>query len=227
MFSFLADYVDAFNKLVEGIPVTIFLTVAGLCVSFIFASTATLIKVVGGYFANKIVDIYVLVFTGTPLLFQYFIFYYSPPQFEIIQDTWIMDLFNNTTIVAILVIGLNSGAYSTVIFHGGIKGIDAGQWQVSQSMGLSKWQTFRLLYPYALRRVLPTYSNEVILLFKGTALVSMITVVDVFDLARQYYGETYDAITPFVTAGVIYLFISLIFTIILRIIERRWMTYAI
>lgn len=223
----LEDYLIAFEQIVAGVPTTLLLTVAGLMVSFSVAFSCTLLKVVGNKALQRIIDLYILIFSGTPLLFQYFIFYYSPTQFESLNGTWLLDLFSNTWFVAILVIGLNSGAYSSIIFHGAIKNIDAGQWQCCASMGLSRYQTFKLLFPYALRRVLPTYSNEVILLFKGTSLVSILTVSDVLDRARQYYGETYDAITPFLTAGVVYLLISMFLTVVLRFVEKRWMVYAI
>lgn len=222
----MQDYLDAFKLLVTGVPATLFLTVAGLFVSFWVAFGATAASRIGGKWLAKFVQGYVTVFTGTPLLFQYFIFYYSPTQFSALNGTWLMDLFNNVWFIAILTIGLNSGAYSTVLFQGALKNIDAGQWECCKAMGLSRRQAFFLLFPYALRRALPSYSNEVILLFKGTSLVSMITVTDVFGLARQYYGETYDAITAFVTAGVVYLLISLCLSLLLRLVEKFWLPHA-
>lgn len=223
----LQDYIEAFEMISKGIPTTLIVTGFSLVLAFTIALGMTTLRINGGKIGRKFVDLYILFFAGTPLLFQYFIFYYSPTQFTSIQGTWIMDLFNNTWFIAILVSGLNSGAYTTIIFSGAIENIEEGQWQVCSSMGLTRFQSYRLLFPYGIRRVLPTYSNEVILLFKGTSLVSMITLMDVFGYATQYYGETYDAITAFVTAGVIYLIISVILTGIMRIIEKRWLRYAI
>ncbi|RIY31917.1 hypothetical protein CJP74_06040 [Psittacicella melopsittaci] len=223
----LQDYLDALSTIVRGVPTTLYITFGGLILAFIIATLCTTAKIIGPKPLGKVVDLYVLVFSGTPLLFQYFIFYYSPTQFSSLQGTWLLELFSNTWFVAILTCGLNSGAYTTIIFSGAIKNIDQGQWEVCRSMGLSKFQTYKLLFPYGLRRVLPTYSNEVILLFKGTSLVSMITVTDIFGYAKNYYGETYDAITAFVSAGIIYLIISMVLTLALRVVEKNWLKYAI
>ncbi|RIY33525.1 arginine transporter permease subunit ArtM [Psittacicella hinzii] len=223
----LETYLDALSTIVKGVPTTLYITFGGLILAFFLALTLTTIKSIAAKPFAKLVDLYVLLFSGTPLLFQYFIFYYSPTQFAFLEGTWVLELFSNTWFVAFLTCGLNSGAYTTIIFSGAIKNIDKGQWEVCRSMGLSKFQTYKLLFPYALRRVLPTYSNEVILLFKGTSLVSMITVTDIFGYAKNYYGETYDAITAFVSAGIIYLVISTILTLILRVVEKHWLKYAI
>ncbi|MFC6275970.1 ABC transporter permease [Psittacicella hinzii] len=223
----LQDYLDALQNIAQGIPTTLLITLGGLITAFIVALICTTLKFIGPKPVGKVIDFYVLCFSGTPLLFQYFIFYYSPTQFSSLEGTWLLDLFSNTWFVAILTCGLNSGAYTTIIFSGAVKNIDRGQWEVCKSMGLSKFQTYKLLFPYGLRRVLPTYSNEVVLLFKGTSLVSMITVTDIFGYAKNYYGETYDAITAFISAGIIYLIISMILTLSLRLIEKHWLKYAI
>lgn len=221
------DYLDALTEIAKGIPTTLGITLGGLVVAFSIALACTTLKFIAPKAIGKVVDLYVLFFSGTPLLFQYFIFYYSPTQFTSLEGTWLMELFSNTWFIAILTCGLNSGAYSTIIFTGAVKNIDQGQWQVCKSMGMTKFQTYKLLFPYGLRRVLPTYSNEVVLLFKGTSLASLITVTDVFGYAKNYYGETYDAITAFVSAGIIYLIISMMLTILLRVVEKNWLKYSI
>ena len=79
----------------------------------------------------------------------------------------------------------------------------------------------KILIPYALKRALPSYSNEIILVFKGTSLASTITILDIMGYARQLYGTEYDALTIYGIAGVIYLAITGIATLLLRKLETR------
>ncbi|VEI48795.1 arginine transporter permease subunit ArtM [Actinobacillus equuli] len=82
-----------------------------------------------------------------------------------------------------------------------------------------------ILIPYALRRALPSYSNEIILVFKGTSLASTITLLDIMGYARQLYGTEYDAITIYGIAGAIYLVITGIMTILLRRVEAKVLAF--
>ena len=101
------------------------------------------------------------------------------------------------------------------------KAIPKGQWESCAALGLSRLQTLKILIPYALKRALPSYSNEIILVFKGTALASTITIMDIMGYARQLYGTEYDAITIYGIAGGIYLIITGIATLLLRKLREK------
>lgn len=215
---------ESFYYIIQGLPVTLFVTICGLFLAFFVALTIAIIRlIVKNKLSQWLVSLYILFFTGTPLLFQYFIFYFGHVQFEFLQNLGYLNPLNHPYFVAVLVTGLNSGAYTSYIFVGAMENIDRGQWECCKSMGLTRWQAFKLLFPYAFRRVLPSYSNEIILAFKGTSLVALITVMDLFGYAKQLYGETYDGITTFSIVGVIYLVISLCFYLITRTIEKVWL----
>ncbi len=124
-----------------------------------------------------------------------------------------------------LALALNSAAYSTLLFHGAVKAIPKGQWETCAALGLSRLDTLKILVPYALKRALPSYSNEIVLVFKGTSLASTITIMDIMGYARQLYGTEYDALSIYGMAGVIYLVITGIMTIVLRKLESRVLAF--
>lgn len=124
-----------------------------------------------------------------------------------------------------LALALNSAAYSTLLFHGAVKAIPKGQWETCAALGLSRLDTLKILIPYALKRALPSYSNEIVLVFKGTSLASTITIMDIMGYARQLYGTEYDALSIYGMAGVIYLVITGIMTVILRKIENKVLAF--
>ena len=98
------------------------------------------------------------------------IFNKVPTFYEIISSPWFC---------AYLALTLNSAAYTTQIFYGALKSVPQGQWQACEALGMNKRQTLRIVMPYALKRALSTYSNEVVFVVKGTALASMIPVMDI------------------------------------------------
>ena len=90
---------------------------------------------------------------------------------------------------------------------------------------MSRVQTLKILIPYALKRALPSYTNEIILVFKGTSLASTITIMDIMGYARQLYGTEYDALTIYGIAGGIYLLITGIATLVLRKVENKVLAF--
>lgn len=156
---------------------------------------------------------------------QFFLIYAGPGQFSWIVNSFLWPLLSSAWFCAILTLALNSTAYSTQLFYGAVKAISKGQWESCVALGLSRWQTLKILVPYALKRALPSYSNEIILVFKGTSLASIITILDIMGYARQLYGTEYDALTIYGIAGVIYLIITGIATLLLRRLERKVLVF--
>lgn len=174
---------------------------------------------------KRAVNLYLTLFTGTPLLVQFFLIYAGPGQFQWIIDSPLWYVLSNAWFCAALALALNSAAYSTQLFHGAVKAIPKGQWESCGALGLNRIQTLKILIPYALKRALPSYSNEIILVFKGTALASTITIMDIMGYARQLYGTEYDALTIYGIAGGIYLIITGIATLLLRKLEKKVLAF--
>ena len=158
----------------QGIPTSLLLTVVSLFIAFFLALGLTFLLSIGNKLVKSAVNLFLVLFTGTPLLVQFFLIYAGPGQFKWLVDSPLWGLFSNAWFCAALALALNSAAYSTQLFHGAVKAISKGQWESCAALGLSRLQTLKILIPYALKRALPSYTNEIILVFKGTALASTI-----------------------------------------------------
>lgn len=209
----------------QGIPTSLALTSVALIVGFVLAVSLTFLLSMENRPIKWFINAFLTLFTGTPLLVQFFLIYAGPGQFTWITQSPLWGLLSNAWFCAMLALALNSAAYSTQLFHGAVKAIPKGQWETCAALGLNRLQTLKILIPYALRRALPSYSNEIILVFKGTSLASTITIMDIMGYARQLYGTEYDALTIYSLAGAIYLMITGLMTIVLRKIERKVLAF--
>lgn len=209
----------------QGIPTSLILTVVALVVAFVLAVGLTFLLSMENRPVKWAINGFLTLFTGTPLLVQFFLIYAGPGQFEWITQSPLWGLLSNAWFCAMLALALNSAAYSTLLFHGAVKAIPKGQWETCAALGLNRVQTLKILIPYALRRALPSYSNEIILVFKGTSLASTITIMDIMGYARRLYGTEYDALTIYGMAGIIYLVITGIMTVALRRLERKVLSF--
>lgn len=212
---------DYFSVIAQGIPTSLLLTLVSLLIAFFLALFLTFLLSMENKWVKSVVNLYLTLFTGTPLLVQFFLIYAGPGQFEWVVNSPFWHILSNAWFCAVLALALNSAAYSTQLFHGAMKAIPKGQWEGCAALGLSRSQTLKILIPYALKRALPSYSNEIILVFKGTALASTITIMDIMGYARQLYGTEYDALTIYGIAGGIYLVITGIATLLLRKLENK------
>ena len=216
---------DYLSVIAQGIPTSLLLTFASLLIAFLLALLFTFILAMGNRWLKSAVNFYLILFTGTPLLIQIFLIYSGPGQFEFITQNPLWSLLSNAWFCAMLALALNSAAYSTQLFYGAVKAIPKGQWESCAALGLSRVQTLKILIPYALKRALPSYTNEIILVFKGTSLASTITIMDIMGYARQLYGTEYDALTIYGIAGGIYLLITGIATFMLRKVENKVLAF--
>lgn len=163
---------------------------------------------------RTVCKIYVFIFRGTPLLLQLFFFYFFLP------IAWNIRL--DPFLTAVLTFVLNYAAYFSEIYRGGINSIDKGQYEAAHSLGLSKSQTmFGIILPQTMRVILPPVSNEAIVLVKDTALVSVIAVSELMKTARGIVNRDVD-VTALVLAGVIYLLLTFVLTIISGYLEKHF-----
>lgn len=163
--------------------------------------------------------VYCYVFRGTPLLVQLWVFYYGFGAIGADQLGIFWPLFRDAYTVGLIVLTVNTSAYAAEIFRGGIVNVPRGQLEAATAIGMSWWMTMRrIVLPQALRISWPAYSNEVILLLKGSALVSTITVLDLMGQTRTIFARSY-SLEIFLYAIVLYLILSGVLTLLLRRIE--------
>lgn len=206
-----------------GIPISLGVTFASLIIGFVLA----LILVCGLIYKEKrnplayLIKAVVVFLTGTPLFIQVVLVYSAPLQFSFLRGTW----FDHAWFCAVFALSLNSAAYTVQLFHGAVMNIAPGLWQATAALGLKRFQVLKMILSLALRRALPSYSNEVVLLSKGSALVSTITLMDIMGRSIEKANETYDFLSYYAIAGVAYLVLNGILIMIAKIIERKLMAF--
>ncbi|MGL5758746.1 arginine ABC transporter permease ArtM [Plesiomonas sp.] len=214
-----------FPTLMQGLQTSLSLTVCALLIGFTLAVLFTLVMAGNNRPLRWLTKGYLTLFTGTPLLIQIFLIYYGPGQFDALRNSTLWPLLSEPWFCAMIALALNSAAYSTLLFYGAVKAIPTGQWQACSALGMTQPQTLRILLPFALKRALPSYSNEVVLIFKGTSLASTITIMDIMGYAQQLNAQTYDTLAVFGMAGVIYLAVNGVLTLSMRALEKRMLAF--
>ncbi|MBS4179414.1 amino acid ABC transporter permease [Lederbergia citrea] len=213
------DYMNSILKpLLEGAQVTILLFLIAIVVSIPLGFILTLavrsnIKPIS-LFAQG----YIYLMRGTPLLLQLLFICFGLPLLPVIGEYLVLDRF----VAASLGFILNYAAYFAEIFRGGLLAIDKGQYEASQVLGLNKWQTTtRVILPQMFRIALPAVSNESITLVKDTALLYAVAVPELLHFAQTAVNRDF-TIVPFFLAGLIYLFITLLLTMLFKWLEKRY-----
>ncbi len=210
----------------EGVWITLQLTVIALAVGFCIALPAGLARARRVPWVSPLINGYVYLFRGTPLLVQTFIIYYGLAQFAWVRDSWAWYFLREPWWCAVIAFSLNSGAYATEIIRGAIETTPAGELEAARALGLSPLQVDGLvLIPSALRRALPQYGNEVVFMLHGSAVASVITLQDILGAGRTLNAKFYLAYEGFLTAAVLYMAITFLIVAIFRLLERRYLRH--
>jgi arginine/ornithine transport system permease protein len=177
------------------------------------------------------VGVYTYFFRGTPMLVQLLLIYYGLAQFQWLQDQWQAEnpfwlLFREPYFCALLAFALNTCAYTTEIVAGSIRNVPNGEVEAAQAMGMPHSTLLRrIVLPSALRRAIPAYSNEIILMLQGSAIASAVTLVDITGAARNVYSRHFAPFEAFVFAGLIYLVLTFALVGLFRLAELRWLAH--
>lgn len=213
-----AQYCDRF---IEGFFTTAELLLIACVAGLLIAVPMALARVSENRLLAVPAYAYIYVFRGTPLLVQMFLFYFGLAQFEAVQQSIFWVVLRDGWWVAVIVLTINTSAYVAEILRGGINGVPHGEVEAARACGMSSAIRYRrVILPQAFRIAWPAYGNEVILLLKGTALASTITVLDLMGQTRTVFSRNYDMMN-FVYAAVLYLILSSLLTWGFRRIEKR------
>jgi histidine transport system permease protein len=171
--------------------------------------------------------LYTFLIRGTPLYVQLLLIYTGIYGLDVVQHTaplnaFFRDAFNCT----VLSFALNTGAYTTEIFAGAIRETPHGEVDAALAMGMSRFTLYtRIILPSALRRALPAYGNEVILMLHATTLAFTATVPDLLKVTNDAYSATYDSFDCFGVAALLYLCVSFSLVFLFRRAERRFLRH--
>ncbi|MGG3854000.1 amino acid ABC transporter permease [Caldifermentibacillus hisashii] len=213
------DYINMVLKpMLDGTKVTLLLFLIVIIFSIPLGFLLTLAVRSRFKPLSLIVHAYIYVMRGTPLLLQLLFIVFGLPLLPVIGDYLVLDRF----VAACLGFVLNYAAYFAEIFRGGLLAIDRGQYEAAQVLGFNKWQTMtRIILPQMFRVALPTVANESITLVKDTSLLYAVAVPELLHYAQTAVNRDF-TIVPYFVAAVIYLVITLLLTIILKRIERKY-----
>ncbi|CUA85551.1 amino acid ABC transporter membrane protein 2, PAAT family (TC 3.A.1.3.-) [Gulbenkiania indica] len=210
----------------DGLVLTLELLGISLFFGLCLAVPLGLMRVSRNRFVSGAVWLYTYVFRGTPLLVQLFIIYYGLSQFEAVRESWAWAYLREAYVCAIIAFTLNTAAYTTEIIAGQIRNTHWGEIEAAKAMGMSKGLMMRrIVVPSALRRALPAYSNEVVMMMQSTSVAGLVTLADLTGVARRVFSDSYLPFEPFLTAAAFYLALTFLFVWLFKLAERRWLAY--
>lgn len=211
-------YAGGWKTVIEGLQNTMIIAVGGLLIGLVIGTVIGIVKVLPSYkrttrFFQKLCDIYVAFFRGTPLVVQLLLGYYVLFPLLGIRTTGL--------VVCVVIFGMNSGAYIAEIMRGGINSVDGGQLEAARAVGLgfgiSMW---KIVIPQAMKNILPSLGNEFIALVKDTSVAGFVAVVDL-RLAFQRIGDgSYEYMIPYLVMAIIYIVIVMVIGFGVKIMER-------
>lgn len=201
-----------------GFQVTLALFFIVIVLSIPGGILLALLRLSGNRLVTMLVDAYVYVMRGTPLMLQILLIYYGLP--------FMIDGFELTDMTAAVVsFVLNYIAYLCEIFRSGIQSVPKGQYEGAKVLGFTYVQTmYKIILPQVIKRVLPPLANETITLLKDTSLVYVLAMNDILRITRSIVQRDFD-ITAFIVAGVFYLAMTFVLTKVYQYLERRMAIY--
>lgn len=210
----------------DGTLLTLQLLGAALVLGMLGALPLSIARASANPWISRPVWLYTYIMRGTPMLVQLFLIYYGLAQSDWIRESAAWPLLSQPWFCAVLAFALNTCAYTIEIIAGAIQTTPAGEVEAARSLGMSRAQVVRrILLPSALRRALPAYSNEAIMMLHGTSLASIVTLMDLTGAARDVNSRFYAPFESFITAAVFYLALTFALVGLFHWAERRWLAH--
>ena len=208
-------YKDVLNGLLATVEIAVF----GLAIGIVIGTLIAVVKVMPKYkrlprVLERICDVYVAFFRGTPMVVQLLIGYFIlMPALGIAVDG---------VVVAVIIFGMNSGAYVAEIMRAGIQSVDIGQLEAGRAVGLPySVAMMKIVIPQSIKNILPTLGNEFIVLIKETSVASFIAVTDLTKAFRSIGDANYEYVIPYLILAAVYLIIVMLITLGIKTMERR------
>ncbi len=196
-----------------GLQFTIPLTLISFALGLVLAIAVALVRLWKIPVLSQIAGIYVWIIRGTPLLVQLFIIFYGLPSIGVEFDPFP---------AAVIGFTLNMGAYNSEIVRAAIQSISNGQWEAASSLGMTRGQALRrIILPQAARVSVPPLSNSFVSLVKDTSLAYTITVIELFQVAKQITATTYEPLLIYCEVAVLYLVLCTILNALQNVMEKR------
>ncbi len=200
-------------QLAHGLILTIEITVTCIAIGMALGILLALGRVYGGKWISIPCSIYIQIFRGTPLLVQLLMVYYGLPNWGIMLSAFTS---------GVLALGLNTAAYQAEYLRGAIQAVKSGQLFAARSMGMNMVQAARyVVLPQAFRIVIPSWSNELILMLKYSSIVFSVTLLDLMGVAKRIASHNFLYFEVYIVVALFYLVLVFIVTQLLRMLERK------
>ena len=217
---FWEHYWTILPKLMNGVTITLEITICAVTLGVIIGMTMALGKMSKHKFLSIPANIYIECLRGTPLYVQILLFYYGVAS-VITQIVGHPFSFNVMT-AGILVCGLNSGAYVAEIFRAGIQSVDKGQIEAARSLGMTHVQAmWHIVLPQAFKQSIPPLGNEFVILLKDTSLLSAIGVTEIMKIGQIYTSRVLAPFPTYIGVASVYLVLTFTLTRIVNWSERK------
>jgi polar amino acid transport system permease protein len=219
--AFFDVIVNYWPNLLHGLGLTLYLTGLSALLAGVISLPLAIFRTSASQAAQFPLRVYISFMRGTPLLGQLFLIYYGSGQFRaVLQDWGLWGFFRDSFHCAVLAFTLNSVAYQIEILRGGLMGVPLGQIEAARAVGMNRWQAYRrVILPHTYRIAQPALGNEIILLMKGSAVASVITIFDLMGETKNVFAKTFD-FSVYLWAAAIYLVVTAIFVRAWRYVEK-------
>jgi polar amino acid transport system permease protein len=209
----LSYTLDALPRLLRGATVTLEVSIAAMVLGLLLATAFTLLRESGNFATQACLRLYIGYIRGTPLLVQILIVYYGLPEVGVAL---------NPLTAGILALGCSSAAYSTEIIRGGLSAIPQGQTEAALALGLRRFTVWsHIILPQVYRLALVPLVNEFTQVIKGTALVSVISVIELMRVAQEIYNENFRPLEVLIGVAGIYFAINFVLLRVANYLERQ------
>lgn len=205
---------DYFSLFMEGTILTIELSIAGIILGSLLGLAIAFGNMSRRWYLHLPTQGYIHLFRGTPLLLQILIVHFGLVA-QVLGRT-------DAIVAAIVALALNSAAYTAEIFRAGIQSIDKGQTEAALSLGMTRGQAMRhIVLPQAIKRMIPAFGNEFIVLIKDSSLVAIITAPELMYWTRSAAAQYSKVWEPYLFAALVYLVLTYSMSKLLKFVERK------
>ena len=212
-----------FFLVLSGLDNTILLLLISLPLGFVLALLFALGRVSKFTILSRTIASYIFVIRGTPLLVQIYLIYFGLGSVKFIRESFLWYALKEPFWCGVIALTINTVAYGAEIFRGGIQSIEKSQVESGLSLGFGKFLLLRkIILPIAIRKVLPSYGNELILMVKATSLVSLTTYMEMTGIARKIMAKTFAPVEAFIAAGILYLFLNFLMVQFVKYLEWKY-----
>jgi polar amino acid transport system permease protein len=213
------------ETILEGIKLTILFTVLSMLISIVAGGVLAMMRLSPNAIVSGFASLYIWFFRGTPLLVQ-IIFWFNIQLFIPSIDIGSIHFDTNSIITAfvaaLLALSLNEAAYMAEIMRGGLMAVDSGQQEAAKALGYAPTQAMlRIIFPQALRVIIPPIGNQTISMLKTTSLVSVVAAQDLLTRAQNIYAKNFLIIELLIVASIWYLVMTTVASSLQYMIERR------